>query len=208
MRVVHGIAAIYIQNAIMKRIRQMHAEEGVEGEEMRSGDVMKAAQHIIKYDFGFCFYVFFLPAATFYSCYAISQVGDCKSGNAPAFAALMAMIAYGFATMFYLPCMYCGTCCAASTRKVAKKNKERSGVVRRSTAVCLSSQTNWGVVKYSNALQPIFAARQFPVQFISLKGASGFVRLLIIQDGHMCYYFLPNEFILLYSGPPWLRMHY
>jgi len=124
--VMHALISIYVQNAIVNKIAKMHADEGDDSGVIRSDDVMKATKHIIMYDFVFCFYVFALPAATFYNCYAISDLNDtdCATGKAPAWAAAMAMIGYGFATMCYLPCMYCGTCCAAGTKKVAKKGKK------------------------------------------------------------------------------------
>jgi len=124
--VVHALISIYIQNAIVNKIAKMHEEEGEDSGVIRSDDVMKATKHIIMYDFVFCFYVFFLPAATFYNCYGISTLTgtNCETGNGPAWAAAMAMIGYGFATMCYLPCMYCGTCCAAGTKKVVKKGKK------------------------------------------------------------------------------------
>merc|ERR1711920_45786 len=113
---------IYVQNAIVNKIIKMKEEAGEDPDELKSDDIMKATKHIIAYDFVFCFYVFALPAGSFYNCYGISKLGECDTQSA--FAAAMAMIGYGFATMLYLPCMYCGTCCAAHTKKVSKKGKK------------------------------------------------------------------------------------
>merc|ERR1712194_898975 len=89
-------------------------------------EIMKATKHIIAYDFVFCFYAFALPGGTFYMCYALGDLdgSDCKVGTNQAWCAAMAMIAYGFATMMYLPCMYCGTCCGAQAKKVKSKGKK------------------------------------------------------------------------------------
>merc|ERR1712232_1072184 len=103
-------------------------ENGEDPNDFEGEDVFKATKHIIKYDFIFCFYVFALPAATFYNCYAITTIATCLIVAAPALVVSMSMIAYGFATMTYFPVMYCGTCCAASGKKVksqAKKETER-----------------------------------------------------------------------------------
>merc|ERR1712032_1290184 len=120
--VMHITVCIYVQNAIVNRIIKMKEEAGEDPEELKADDIMKAAKHIIAYDFVFCFYFFALPAGTFYTCYGISTLSGCGTGKA--FAVSIAMIGYGFATMFYLPCMYCGTCCAAHTKKVPKKGKK------------------------------------------------------------------------------------
>merc|ERR1712232_186658 len=108
-------------------------ENGEDPNDFEGEDVFKATKHIIMYDFIFCFYVFALPAATFYNCYAISTLTTCMDASGTAWAASMAMIAYGFATMMYLPCMYCGTCCAASSKKV--KARPKSGETHQKPVV-------------------------------------------------------------------------
>merc|ERR1712203_1285770 len=122
LAVLHIVICIYVQNAIVNRIIKMKEEAGENADELKADDIMKATKHIIAYDFVFCFYFFALPAGTFYNCYGISTLSGCGAGQA--FAVSIAMIGYGFATMFYLPCMYCGTCCAAHTKKVSKKGKK------------------------------------------------------------------------------------
>merc|ERR1719291_421634 len=122
LAVMHIVISVYVQNAIVKKI----LADDPEVEHPSSEQILTATKHIIAYDFIFCFYVFALPAGTFYMCYGLSDLdsGDCKDGNNPAWAAAMAQIAYGFCTMMYMPCMYCGTCCASQTKKVGKKVKE------------------------------------------------------------------------------------
>merc|ERR1711972_1087894 len=123
--VMHTGISIYVQNAIVNRIKKMHEEDGIDTGELRADDIMKATKHIIAYDFLFCFYVFALPASTFYNCYRLADLdrSACSQGYGPAWACSICMIMFGFATMCYLPCMYCGTCCAAGTKKVTKKAK-------------------------------------------------------------------------------------
>jgi len=125
LAVMHTAISIYVQNAIVKKILADNPEIENPGAE----EIMKATKHIIAYDFIFCFYAFALPGGTFYMCYALGDHndGDCETGRGPAWSAAMAMIAYGFMTMFYLPCMYCGTCCASQTKKTGKKMKGGKG---------------------------------------------------------------------------------
>jgi len=121
LAVMHIVISIYVQNAIVKKIQA----DDPEVEHPSSEQILTATKHIIAYDFIFCFYVFALPAGTFYMCYGLSDLdsGECKIGSNPAWAASMAQIAYGVCTMMYMPCMYCGTCCGAQTKKVGKKVK-------------------------------------------------------------------------------------
>merc|ERR1711870_71455 len=123
LSVMHIAIAVYVQNAICKKITTTKEENGEDPNELKAGDVLMATKHIIMYDFIFCFYVFALPGSTFYNCYAISTLTACMDASGPAWAASMAMIGYGFATMMYLPCMYCGTCCAASSKKIKTTSK-------------------------------------------------------------------------------------
>merc|ERR1711972_563807 len=80
--VMHSIVCIYVQNAIVNRIIKMKEEAGEDPDELKSDDIMKATKHIIAYDFVFCFYVFALPAGTFYNCSSISKLSECDTQSA------------------------------------------------------------------------------------------------------------------------------
>lgn len=121
LAVMHILISVYVQNAIVQKI----TKDSPDVEEPGAKEIMEATKHIIAYDFVFCFYVFALPGGTFYMIYGLSDLdsGSCTVGSNQAWTAAMCMVGYGFCTMMYLPCMYCGTCCASQTKKVGKKGK-------------------------------------------------------------------------------------
>jgi len=109
LALVHAVFAFYIQ-------RRLVAAIGKTGKaSMTSDEIATQAKELVKYDVGFCLYVFVFIGAFAYNCYGVSSLGCSKTGYQRAAVALM--IIYGIGAWHFGFCWFCGQCCFAKAEK-------------------------------------------------------------------------------------------
>lgn len=115
---LHATFAFYIQRRLVARL-----EQGAP-----SGDISAATKHLLKYDIGFCFYVFFAIAACGYNSYSLTLL-SC-AGSAPILCAAWLMFTHAGFSLCYLCCFLCGhTASAYGTSATSSASAPRAGAV-------------------------------------------------------------------------------
>mmetsp|Transcript_90181 Transcript_90181/g.255345 ORF Transcript_90181/g.255345 Transcript_90181/m.255345 type:complete len:229 (+) Transcript_90181:64-750(+) len=117
--IVHAVFAFYIQRRLVDFI-------GKEGKStMTSQEIVEKTKELLKYDVGFCLYVFAFIGAFGYNCYGVMNVGDCSTTGYQR-AAVGVMLVYQVGAWMYFVCWYCGQCCYGKA--------EKKGVIKRHDA--------------------------------------------------------------------------
>lgn len=138
--VIHCLCVFWIQRRILKSIRKtMDAEYQEKGtpEEARDYDiednyksrVRTAICEVLKYDFVFCLYFFFAPAAFGVGCWGMTLLND-KNGCTEASYASWAfgiLIFYNLCGGLYFFFLMCGIACGAGKEKVKTQVKKTKG---------------------------------------------------------------------------------
>lgn len=117
---LHCASAVYIQWALIKKIREIASEQGLDEDDVKQEDVTAAARFVFLNDFYFCFYFFAAAGIFAYNCSNISNLAGCLH-DGPVWSASALMIAFGFLSANYAFCWYIGKCCFAKANKSKKK---------------------------------------------------------------------------------------
>jgi TRAP-type C4-dicarboxylate transport system permease small subunit len=140
--VIHMLVAFWMQRQIVKEMCKKMDEEYEEKQtppeertyeiiDNEAGRKRSAICEILKYDFVFCLYFFFAPAAFGFAVWAMSNFPKCSETAAwAAWWTFGILIGYGSFTGLYFFFTLCGICCGSGKDKVkktvknAKKRKE------------------------------------------------------------------------------------